>query len=49
MAGARRMVREGQLGSGSRVVLFNTASGLRYPHLVAGEAPIVRGDGALPA
>jgi threonine synthase len=49
VAGARRMVKEGQLGAGSRVVLFNTATGLRYPHLVAGEAPIVRGDGALPA
>jgi threonine synthase len=49
VAGARRMVAEGQLGRRDRVVLFNTATGLRYPHLVDGEVPIVRGDGQLPA
>lgn len=47
VAGARRMVREGQLGRRDRVVLFNTATGLRYPHLIEGEVPIVPKDGRL--
>jgi len=49
VAGARRMVQEGQLDGRSRVVLFNTATGLRYPHLVEADAPIVPKDGHLPA
>ncbi len=47
VAGAHRMVRERQLDSRSRVVLFNTATGLRYPHLLAAEVPIVPKDGRL--
>ncbi len=47
VAGARRMVQQGQLGPRDRVVLFNTASGLRYPHLIEGEVPIVPGTGNL--
>jgi threonine synthase len=47
VAAVRRMVREGQLGPASRVVVFNTATGLRYPHLMDGPVPVVRGDGAI--
>jgi threonine synthase len=47
VAGARRMVQEGQLDGRSRVVLFNTATGLRYPHLVESGATVVPGDGRL--
>jgi threonine synthase len=47
VAGVRRMVREGQLGPASRVVVFNTATGLRYPHLMDGPVPVVPGDGAI--
>ena len=47
LAGARRMVRDGQLGGGDRVVVFNTASGLRYPHLLGGEVPVVSPTAAL--
>ena len=47
VAGARRMVAEGQLGRRDRVVLFNTATGLRYPHLMDGPVPVVPGTGAI--
>jgi threonine synthase len=47
IAAVRRMVREGQLGSTSRVVVFNTATGLRYPHLMDGPVPVVPGSGAI--
>ncbi len=47
IAAVRRMVREGQLGPASRVVVFNTATGLRYPHLVDGPVPVVPGTGAI--
>jgi threonine synthase len=47
VAGARRMVREGQLDGRSRVVLFNTATGLRYPHLVATEVRVMPRDARL--
>ncbi len=47
IAGVRRMVAEGQLGPASRVVVFNTATGLRYPHLVDGPVPIVPGSGTI--
>ena len=47
MAAVRRMVREGQLGPASRVVVFNTATGLRYPHLMDGPVPVIPGAGAI--
>ncbi|HET7342827.1 MAG TPA: threonine synthase [Methylomirabilota bacterium] len=47
IAAVRAMVREGQLGSRSRVVVFNTATGLRYPHLMEGKVPVIAGDGAI--
>lgn len=47
IAAVRRMVREGQLGATSRVVVFNTATGLRYPHLMGGPVPVVPGSGAI--
>jgi threonine synthase len=47
IAAVRRMVREGQLGSTSRVVVFNTATGLRYPHLMDGPVPVIPGAGAI--
>ena len=47
IAAVRRMVREGQLGPASRVVVFNTATGLRYPHLIDGPVPVVPGAGTI--
>ena len=47
IAAVRRMVREGQLGSSSRVVVFNTATGLRYPHLIDGPVPVLAGSGSI--
>ena len=47
IAAVRRMVQEGQLGPASRVVVFNTATGLRYPHLMDGPVPVVPGAGAI--
>jgi threonine synthase len=47
IAAVRRMVQEGQLGPASRVVVFNTATGLRYPHLMDGPVPVVPGTGAI--
>lgn len=47
IAAVRRMVSEGQLGSSSRVVVFNTATGLRYPHLIDGPVPIISASGAI--
>jgi threonine synthase len=47
VAAVRRMVREGQLGPTSRVVVFNTATGLRYPHLMDGPVPVVPGAGSI--
>jgi threonine synthase len=47
VAGARRMVQEGQLSRNHRVVLFNTATGLRYPHLIQGEVPILQGTSTI--
>jgi threonine synthase len=47
IAGVRRMVAEGQLGPASRVVVFNTATGLRYPHLIDRPVPIVAGTGTI--
>ena len=47
IAAVRTMVREGQLGSRSRVVVFNTATGLRYPHLLEGKVPTVAGNGTI--
>jgi threonine synthase len=47
IAAVRTMVREGQLTSRSRVVVFNTATGLRYPHLLEGKVPTVAGNGTL--
>jgi threonine synthase len=47
VAAVRRMVREGQLGATSRVVVFNTATGQRYPHLIDGPVPIVSAAGAI--
>ena len=41
------MVREGQLGPTSRVVVFNTATGLRYPHLMDGPVPVIPGAGTI--
>ena len=41
------MVSEGQLGSWSRVVAFNTATGLRYPHLSDGPVPIISASGSI--
>jgi threonine synthase len=40
VAGASKMVTEGQLDKSSRVVLFNTATGLRYPHLIDAKIPV---------
>ncbi len=45
VAGARRMVQEGQLARNHRVVLFNTATGLRYPYLIQAQLPIIPGNG----
>jgi threonine synthase len=47
VAAVRRMVREGQLDGTSRVVVFNTATGLRYPHLIDAPVPVVPGTGAI--
>jgi len=47
IAAVRTMVREGQLTSRSRVVVFNTATGLRYPHLLEGKVPTVAGNGTI--
>ena len=47
IAAVRRMVREGQLGPTSRVVVFNTATGLRYPHLLDPTVPVVPGSGEI--
>ena len=47
IAAVRAMVREGQLGPRSRVVVFNTATGLRYPHLIEGKVPTVPGNGTI--
>jgi threonine synthase len=47
IAAVRRMVREGQLGPTSRVVVFNTATGLRYPHLMDGPVPVIPGSGTI--
>ena len=47
IAAVRRMVREGQLGPTSRVVVFNTATGLRYPHLMDGPVPVIPGAGVI--
>jgi threonine synthase len=47
IAAVRTMVREGQLGPRSRVVVFNTATGLRYPHLLEGKVPTVAGNGTI--
>jgi threonine synthase len=47
VAAVRRMVREGQFDRTSRVVVFNTATGLRYPHLVDGPVPVVPGNGTI--
>jgi threonine synthase len=47
LAAVRRMVGEGQLGPTSRVVVFNTATGLRYPHLMDGPVPVIPGAGAI--
>jgi threonine synthase len=47
IAAVRAMVGAGQLDGRSRVVVFNTATGLRYPHLVEGKAPIIPADGTI--
>ena len=47
IAAVRAMVREGQLDGRSRVVVFNTATGLRYPHLIDGKVPTVAGNGTI--
>ena len=36
-----------QLGPASRVVVFNTATGLRYPHLMDGPVPVIPGTGTI--
>ena len=41
------MVQRGAAGPDSRVVVFNTATGLRYPHLMDGPVPVVPGAGAI--
>jgi threonine synthase len=45
VAGARLMVRQGQLDRTHRVVLFNTATSLRYPHLIQAKIPTIPGTG----
>ncbi|MBW2307413.1 MAG: threonine synthase [Deltaproteobacteria bacterium] len=45
VAGAHRMVQQGQLDRSHKVVFFNTATGLRYPHLIQGQPPIIPGSG----
>jgi threonine synthase len=42
VAGAHRMVNERQLGKKDRVILFNTATGLRYPHLLDADVPVIK-------
>jgi threonine synthase len=44
LAGLSRMVEEGTVDRGERVVLFNTGSGLKYTDLFKVEAPIVDPD-----
>ncbi len=41
LAALRRLVEEGQVDRGDRVVIFNTGSGLKYVDLFSVEAPII--------
>src|SRR4029077_11160097 len=49
VAGLRRLLDEGLVGSEERIVLFNTGSGLKYPEWFAPSLPVLEPGAALPA
>ena len=48
LAAARRLREEGWLGEREEVVVLNTGTGLKYPHTVSIDVPVLARDGAVP-